>query len=182
MKPKKLNNKGKEKAIAIIQEDLGSNSGDETKIKAMGIKGKESISSTSISNCHTSTPNEETSIELFHVRVIAKNTKIDTLFNSGSQANLIFEDILKKLNLQTILHPKSYPLGSICKDTNLQVTRKYILRFEIATNFIDEVELDVVLLDISGFFWVVLTSMIEKQSFITMKTSTTCLNMVWSIL
>ena len=65
--------------------------GDETKITAMGIQGKESISITSSSNFHTSTLNEETRIELFHVTVISKYTKIDTLFDSGSQANLIFE-------------------------------------------------------------------------------------------
>ena len=38
MRPKKLNNKGKEKAIVVIQEDLGSDSGDETKITSMGTK------------------------------------------------------------------------------------------------------------------------------------------------
>ena len=116
----------------------------------MGMKGKESIASTSISNCHTSIPNEETRIELFHVRVISKHTKSDTLFDTGSQANLISDDLVKKLNLEKILHPKPYPLGWICKDTNLEVTRKCILRFAITTNFIDEVELDVVPLDISG--------------------------------
>ena len=150
MKPKKFNNKRKQKTTATTQQDLGFESGDETKITAMGIKVKESISSTSISNCHTSTPNEQTRIELFHVRVISKNTKIDTLFDSGSQANLISEDLVKKLNLETILHPKPYQLGWICKDTNLKLTRKCIFQFEITTNFINEVELNVVSLDISG--------------------------------
>ena len=40
MKPKKFNNKGKQKTTATTQQDLGSNSGDETKITAMGMKGK----------------------------------------------------------------------------------------------------------------------------------------------
>ena len=84
------------------------------------------------------------------MRVISKHTKIDTLFDNGSQANLIVEDLDKQLNLETILHPKSYPLGWICKDTNLQVTRKCILWFVVIRNFIDEVELDVVPLDILG--------------------------------
>ena len=47
MRPKKNNNKGKEKTTATTQQDLGSDSGDETKITAMGLKGKESIASTS---------------------------------------------------------------------------------------------------------------------------------------
>ena len=92
------------------------------------------------------------------MRVIAKHTKINTLFDSGSQANLISEDLVKKLNLETIPHKKPY--NWICKNTNLHVRRKCILRFAITTNFIDEVELDVVPLDISRIFLVVLNSML----------------------
>ena len=83
------------------------------------------------------------------MRIISNHTKIDKLFDSGSQANLISDDLVKKLNLKTILPPKPYPFGWICKDTNIHDTRKCILRFAITTNFIDEVELDVVPLDIS---------------------------------
>ena len=84
------------------------------------------------------------------MRVISKHTKIDTLFDSGSQANLISEDLVKQLKLETIPHPKPYPLGWICKDANLQVSRKCILRFAITAHFVDTVELDVVLHDITG--------------------------------
>ena len=75
------------------------------------------------------------------MRVISKHTKIDTLFDSGSQENLISKDLVKKLNLETI----PYPLGWICKDANLQVSKKCILRFAITAHFVDTVELDVVL-------------------------------------
>ena len=84
------------------------------------------------------------------MRVTSKHTKIDTLFDSGSQANFIFEDLGKKFNIETIPHHKPCPLGWIFKNLNLQVTRKCILWFAITINFIGEVELDVVLLDISG--------------------------------
>ena len=43
LRPKKPNNKGKQKTATIAQHDLGSNSGDESKIIAMGLnnmKGK----------------------------------------------------------------------------------------------------------------------------------------------
>ena len=40
MRPKKFNNKGKQKIVATTQQDLGSDSSDETKITAMSIKGK----------------------------------------------------------------------------------------------------------------------------------------------
>lgn len=94
--------------------------------------------------------NEDNRIELFHIQVISKHTKIDTLFDSGSQENLISTDLVKKLNLETVPHHKPYPLGWITKDENLQLTRKYVFKFSITANFIDEVELDVVPLDIFG--------------------------------
>ena len=74
--------------------------------------------------------------------------KIDMLFDSGCQANLISVDLVKKLNLETMPHHKPYLLGWITKDANLQVTQKCVFRFAINANFIDEVELDVVPLDI----------------------------------
>jgi hypothetical protein len=87
---------------------------------------------------------------MFQIRVISKNTKINTLFDTGSQANLIFEDIVKKLRLETTSHPKPYPLGWICDNAKFHVTKRCKLRFSIRENFIDEVELDVISLDICG--------------------------------
>jgi hypothetical protein len=151
-RPKKFGNKGKSKTIATIQHDLGSDSGDETNITAMGYQGKGSIASTSSSsnNNLNVTRQEKERIQLFHIRVVSKHTKIDTLFDTGSQTNLISEDTVKKLKLETIPHPKPYPLGWICDNAKLQVTRRCKLRFAIIANFIDEVELDVIPLDICG--------------------------------
>eukprot|EP00253_Pinus_taeda_P010660 PITA_10660 len=156
-KPQFNKSKGKQKTAATTStpQDLGDDSGDETKIIAMGLKnlkGKEMEiqASTSTSNCHVQAPNEEEIIELFHVRVISKHTKIDTLFDSGSQANLISEELVKQVKLETVPHPKPYPLGWICKDANLQVTRKCTLRFAITAHLIDTVELDVAPFDIAG--------------------------------
>jgi hypothetical protein len=42
--------------------------------------------------------------KIFHVRVIVKHTKVDTLFDSGSQVNLIYEAIVKKIILNTTPH------------------------------------------------------------------------------
>jgi hypothetical protein len=153
-RPKKFgnNNKGKSKTIVTVQQDLGSDSGDEMKIEAMGYQGNGSIASTSSSsNANVNvTQQEKTRIELFHIRVISKHTKIDMLFDSGSQANLISEETVKKLKLETSPHPKPYTLGWICDNAKLQVTRKCKLRFSITANFVDEVELDVISLDICG--------------------------------
>ena len=82
MKPKKFNNKGKQETAATIQHDLGSDSGDETKITAMGFQGKDFNASTSSSSSNLNkTQHEKERIELFHIRVISKHTKIDTLFD-----------------------------------------------------------------------------------------------------
>jgi hypothetical protein len=118
----------------------------------MGYQDNGSIASTSSSrnNNVNVTQQEKARIELFHIRVVSKHTKIDTLFDTGSQTNLIFEETVKKLKLETIPHPKPYPLGCICDNAKLQVTRRYKCRFSITANFVDEVELDVIPLDIYG--------------------------------
>ena len=87
---------------------------------------------------------------MFHIRVISKHNKIDTLFDSGSQANLITKRIFKSLNMEDFPHHKPYRIGWVCDNAQLQVTGKCKLRFVITANFIDEVELDVVPLDICG--------------------------------
>jgi hypothetical protein len=70
------------------------------------------------------------------------------LFDSGSQVNIISKQTVKKLKLETSPHPKPYPLGWICDNSKLQVTRKCKLRFAITANFVDEVVLYVISLDI----------------------------------
>jgi hypothetical protein len=151
-RPKKFGNKGKSKTAATIQHDLGFDSGDETKITTMGYQGNGSIASTSSSSNDNLnvTLQEKERIELFHIRVVSNHTKIDTLFDTRSQENLISEDTVKKLKLEKIPHPKPYPLGWICDNAKLQVTRRCKLRFAITAHFVDEVELDVIPLDICG--------------------------------
>jgi len=130
---------------------LGLNSGDETTATATGIRGKNSEASTS--NSAQSIDNEDNKRkrhELFHIRVISKHQKIDTLFDSGSQINLIYETIIKKLGLLTTPHKKPYLLGWVCDKAKLQVTKQCKLRFVIGSAFVDEVELGIVPLGICG--------------------------------
>lgn len=148
-KIKKFENKKKEKTAGTTQQDLDYDFDDETKIKPIGLKYKD-IESTSPSNFHNETQDGKIRIEIFHIRVISKHTKIDTLFDSGSQENLTSKDIAKKLNLETIPHPKPYPLGWICDNAKLHVTKRCKLKFAITANILDEVELDVIPIDIYG--------------------------------
>ena len=82
--------------------------------------------------------------------MITKKTKIDTLIDSGSQANLLSEEVVKWLRLKTKPHRKPYQLGWVCKDKRLKVTNQCDLKFSITSKFVDEVEFDLVSLDICG--------------------------------
>jgi hypothetical protein len=68
--------------------DLGSDSSDESKFSLVGMPGKirEGI------DCRSN---------LFHIRVIMRHTEVDTLIDSGSQSNLILEELVKQLGLKT---------------------------------------------------------------------------------
>ena len=93
LKPKWFKDqKGKQKAMMIF-EDLGSDSEDETKISIVGVKGKTIVGNDSNigSSCASTSKYHDGSKDrkrnaLFHIRVITKQTKIDTLIDSGSQS------------------------------------------------------------------------------------------------
>jgi hypothetical protein len=80
--------------------------------------------------------------------VIVKHTKKDTLFDSGSQVNIISEAVVKKLGLNKTTHKNPYPLGLVCDNGKFQVTKQCKIIFEITTKFFDEVDLVVVPLEI----------------------------------
>jgi hypothetical protein len=89
--------KGKQTTTVII-EDLGSDFKDETKITIVGAKGKSIVDNDANigSSCNYTSKNDDNSKDrkrnaLFHIRVITKKTKVDTLIDSGSQVNLISE-------------------------------------------------------------------------------------------
>lgn len=116
-------------------------------ITTMGIQSisYKSSSSTNTHYLHYETMHDERKrSELFHLRLTLKHTKIDALFNNGSQANIIFEEIVKRLGLETKPHPKPYPLGWVCEDAKLQVSKQGKHGFGITSVLIDEVEVDVV--------------------------------------
>ena len=71
-------------------------------------------------------------------------------FTVDLQANLISEKIVKKLHLETNLHPKTYLLGCVCDNAHFQVKKQCRLRFSIIFVFVHEVNLDVVPLDSFG--------------------------------
>jgi len=62
--------------------------------------------------------------------------------------NLITIDLVKKLGLEVHDLPNPYPLGWVNKDVELKVTKQCEIRFSISDDYIDEIELYVVPLDV----------------------------------
>jgi hypothetical protein len=111
--------------------DLGLDSGDESKISLVGMIGKIGEGIDYRSN-------------LFHIRTIMRHTKIDTLIDSGSQANLISEESVKKLGLKTQTHHNPYTLTWISNHHQMHITKQCTIKFAISSKYVDEVICDVV--------------------------------------
>jgi hypothetical protein len=90
---------------------LGYDSGDETKITTIGLTGK-------IGDGYDSRS------KLFHIRLIMKHTKIDTLIDSGSKSNLISEEVVKQLGLNTKMHHQSFSLKWISNNHKFHITKQ----------------------------------------------------------
>jgi hypothetical protein len=86
--------------------------------------------------------------KLFHIKIQVKKTKIDALFNSSSQASIIATNLINKLGMEFHDHSSPYTLGWVNKDVEIKVTKQCDIKFVVTANFIDEVELDVVPLDV----------------------------------
>jgi predicted aspartyl protease len=61
--------------------------------------------------------------ELFVLKIQVKQEVISAIVDTGSQKNLISEQLVQKLGLVTTPHPKSYPLVWIHKENELQIRR-----------------------------------------------------------
>jgi hypothetical protein len=59
-------------------------------------------------------------------------------------------DLVNKLGLEVHDHPIPYPLGWVNKDAKIKVTKQCKIKFVVSVDFIDEVELDIVPLDVCG--------------------------------
>jgi hypothetical protein len=54
---------------------------------------------------------EKEMIKLFHIKIHVKNTKVNSLFDSGLHANLIENDLVSKFGLDVHDHPIPYPIS-----------------------------------------------------------------------
>ena len=86
---------------------------------------------------------EKKLIKTIHTKIKVKNTNVNTLFDSNSQANLIASNLVNNFGLEVHDHPIPYPLGCVNKDAQIKVIKQCNIKF-------DEVELDVVPFDVCG--------------------------------
>jgi hypothetical protein len=130
--------KGRQTVAATTRPtDLGLDSDDESKVSLVGMKGKIGEGFDYRSN-------------LFHIRVIMRRTKVDTLIDNGSQSNLISEELVKQLGLKTQMHHNPYTLKWITNNHQMHITKHCTLKFAISSKFVDEVTCDVVPLSECG--------------------------------
>jgi hypothetical protein len=78
--------------------------------------------------------------KLFHIKIQVKKTKIDAMFDFGSQNNLIVVDVVRNIGLEGLVW--------VNKDAKIKVTKQCKVTFVVSVDFIDEVELDVVALGV----------------------------------
>lgn len=79
-----------------------------------------------------------------------KKTKVDDLFYTCSQANLISKELVDRLKLETYSHLSLYSLGLVNKGLGIKVTKQCKIIFDIDKKIIDEVIVDVIPLDLYG--------------------------------
>jgi hypothetical protein len=79
---------------------------------------------------------------LFHSQMWVKRTPLHFIIDSGSQKNLISSEVIKWLALPTMLHPQPYTIGWLCQGSDLRVSQKCRLSYNIKP-FKDEVLCDV---------------------------------------
>jgi hypothetical protein len=116
---------------------LGSDSGEESKVSLVGLTSKIGDGFDARS-------------KLFHIRVIMRHTKVNTLIDNGFQSNLISDELVKQLGLNTQIHHKPYRLKWISNNHQLHITEQCTFKFAITSKFVDEVTCDLVPLNECG--------------------------------
>lgn len=92
---------------------------------------------------------EKEMTKLFHIRTKVKKIHIGAMLDFESQVILIIEELVKKLVLEVYDHPTLYPLGQVNKDAEMKVKKHHKNIFSIGIDFIEEVYLDLVPIDVS---------------------------------
>lgn len=84
---------------------------------------------------------------LFQIKVLVKNRKVNVLFNSGSQCNMISETLVDEIGLETqdLVQPSS--LAWLQREYVMRINHTCKIKFSISVSYVDEVECEVAPLD-----------------------------------
>ena len=81
------------------------------------------------------------------------------IIDSGSSTNLASEELVTKLQLQRLKHPKPYHVSWIKDEHKILVNEQIVVKFKIG-HYFDEFLCDIMLMDCYHIFWVDLGNMI----------------------
>lgn len=84
---------------------------------------------------------------LFHSKCTIAGKVCTFIIDSGSSKNVVAEDVVNKLQLQTELHPCPYKLAWLDKKTDVVITRHALVSFSIGGTFKDQVQCDIAPMD-----------------------------------
>ena len=75
---------------------------------------------------------------IFHPRCTSQNQVCNVISDSGSYANLVAEEMVKKLNLDTKLYPQPQKILWFQKGSRFKVTKQCLVSFSIRKTYKDE--------------------------------------------
>jgi len=90
---------------------------------------------------------EEQRENIFHSRCTVQRKVRSMIIDSGSCANVVSSSMIKKLNLQTSVHPHPYNIQWLNQRKGLQVNSRCLISFSIGKNYQDELRFDVIPMD-----------------------------------
>ena len=87
--------------------------------------------------------------ELFTMNIQVKQKLVKAIVDPGSQKNLVSEEMVREMGLETRPHPRPYNIDWVKTGNEIPVDRQCILMFAVTKAYIDEVTCDVVPLNVS---------------------------------
>jgi hypothetical protein len=84
---------------------------------------------------------------LFHSRCMIGGKVCQLVIDSGSCENVVAEEVVKKLALETEQHPNPYHLEWLKKGTEVVVSKHCLVSFSIGLRYKDKMWCDVVAMD-----------------------------------
>ena len=74
------------------------------------------------------------------------------IIDSGSTENLVFTEMVGKLEMKTTAHPNPYKVSWMQKGHQVMVTKKILVEFKIG-GYRDVILCDVIPMDVCQVFW-----------------------------